>query len=119
MKNILEHIEHIKAQPYHVRKRVTFASAGTITAIIALIWFVGSVSTGAFSLQDNSFVADSGQTVVTADTYVSDESVSGTAAVGASSVLQQSSDSTARIEIVDAMPKPQVQKQAEQTIIPF
>ena len=115
MKTIFEHIEHVKGKPHHIRKRVAFGAAGACTAVVALIWLVGSLGTGAFALKDTSFAqSTSGVTNVT-DSGANDEQLAG---VGAASVVGKKS-APARIEIIDASPSTSSVKKIEQTTIPF
>jgi len=114
MKNVFEHIEHVKGKPHHIRKRFAFAAAGGATALIAFVWMTGSLASGAFAIQGSSFADNSRQpAVVTADTARTNANLAGAAAA-----LPPSSVNTpARIEIVDTATSSK--RQAEQTIIPF
>lgn len=116
MKTFLEHIEHAKTKPHHVRKRITFAIAGGASALIALIWFVGSISAGSFAIQGSSFADSSNGPAITTDGS-SDNSTSGVA--GAAAALQQDANAPAHIEIIDTSPATSSGKRAEQTTIPF
>ena len=121
MKTVFDHIEHIKGKPHHIRKRVAFTAAAGVTALIALVWLVGSVTSGAFAIQGSTF-ADSTQqqpvvttTATGADTGTGDTSGLAGAAAALPSV---STNAPASIEIVDvASATPPAQTQ--QTIIPF
>ncbi len=117
MKTIFDHIERVKGKPHHVRKRVAFASAAAITALVAAVWFVGSVSSGAFSIQGSSFASSVGQGGVVSSSGGT-EGNQGLAGVSAASAISQSPNTPAYIEIVDA-PSATIRKQAEQTTIPF
>lgn len=114
MKTIFEHIEHVKGKPHHVRKRVAFAAAASLTAFIALVWFVGNLSLGVFAIPSNSF-ADSvaRQNALTSDTGTDSPNLAGVAGV-----IPKTSG-PARIEIIDAASSTTGQKKAEQTVIPF
>ena len=123
MKTIFQHIERVKGQPHHIRKQVAFASAATLTVIVALAWFVGSISTGAFAIrEDSSFAPNIGQgdVTTTGDVSGSRPAFSGIAGAGAAAVLPQVDVApAAHIEIIDAAPAAAGQKKAEQTVIPF
>ncbi|KKW44092.1 hypothetical protein A3J11_00245 [Candidatus Kaiserbacteria bacterium RIFCSPLOWO2_02_FULL_55_12] len=112
MKTVFEHIEHVKGKPHHIRKKVAFTAAVVVTAFIALVWLVGSLSLGAFALEGSSFADATEQGKIdvtnTADTT--------SALAGAAAALQKE-DAPARIEIVDTAPPKQ--KKAEPTVIPF
>ncbi|MFA6519899.1 MAG: hypothetical protein WCT41_03725 [Candidatus Paceibacterota bacterium] len=114
MKTIFEHINHVKARPHHIRKQVAFASAAVGTILIALVWLVGSATTGAFSIKGDSFATSAEQE----STVTTGSNASGLAGVGAAAALPDAK-APARIEIIDATPAAGAQKQAEQTTIPF
>lgn len=114
MKTVSQHIEQIKSRPHHVRKRVAFGTAAVITAVIALAWLVGSVSTGVFALKPTSFADSAGQESVV---VVGNENGS-TNLAGVAATLS-SPDAPAHIEIVDTTPPKAQTKKAEPTTIPF
>src|SRR5487761_2651737 len=114
MKNIFEHIEHLKGKPHHIRKRVAFGAAAGVTALIALVWLGGSVSSGAFAIQGSNFAESTGQQpAVTTDTSAG--GTSGLAGAGAA-LPDASANVPAHIEIVDVATATPA-KPAEQTII--
>ncbi|MBU6388685.1 hypothetical protein KGQ72_02345 [Patescibacteria group bacterium] len=110
MKNIFEHIEHIKGKPHHIRKRVAFSIAAGVSGLIAFIWLAGSLSTGAFAITGSSFGGTS--PAVTADTANGNENLAGAAAA------LENPSAPAHIEIIDAASSTRPVKQ-EQTVIPF
>ncbi|MDD2657558.1 MAG: hypothetical protein PHD04_02770 [Candidatus Pacebacteria bacterium] len=112
MKTIFEHIEYVKGQPHHIRKRVVFGLAGGITAIIAFVWLAGSLATGAFAIRGSS----AGAAAAPEANGSSDTSGLAGAAAALPSV---SADAPARIDIIDAAPLTRSNKQAEQTTLPF
>ena len=116
MKNIFEHIEHVKGKPHHVRKRVAFGAAAVCTAVIAFAWLAGSISTGAFALKDTSFAQSTGEDIL--QTVSSDNTNEQLAGVGVASVLERTS-APARIEIIDSASSASSVKKVEQTVIPF
>jgi hypothetical protein len=111
MKTISDHIRHVHTKPHHVRRKITLTVAAIGTGLIAIVWLVGSVSSGVFALKDTSF-ADS---VGTASVQVANGDVNAQLAGAAASLKDD--EGPARIEIVDipqeSSPKP------EQTTIPF
>ena len=115
MKTIFEHIERVKGQPHHIRKRVAFGSAAIGTAVIAFMWLSVSIGTGTFALKDTSFAQNAENNSGTEVPKDNDEQFAG---VGAASVLRENSE-PARIEIIDANPSKPTQNGAERTIIPF
>lgn len=115
MKTVFEHIEHIKGKPHHIRKRVAFGVATGVTALIALVWLVGSLSLGAFALQNNSF-ADAVKQGSIETVGGTNSPTSGVAGVAAA---LQSVNGPARIEIVDTASSTKPAPKAEQTTIPF
>lgn len=115
MKTIFDHIERVKAQPHHIRKQVAFAAAAAGTVFIALVWFTGSLVTGAFSISNGNSFATSASEQNAAQENTADQNLAG---AGAAAILPDA-DAPARIEIIDASSAPVVKKQAEQTTIPF
>ena len=118
MKNIFEHIEQVKGKPHHIRKRVAFTVAAAGTAIVALVWLVGSLSLGAFAIQGNSFAESTGQESVIATDSNNDSFPANGGIAGAAAALP-SANAPARIEIINAASSNSGQKKTERTIIPF
>lgn len=114
MKKIFEHIEKIKGQPHHIRKQIAFGTAGVCTAAIALIWLVGTVSSGTFALKPTSF-ADAVEG--TGTLKVPDGSVSDGLAGAASAI--EDKNAPANIKIIDTASSTRPTKKTEQTVIPF
>ncbi len=114
MKTVFEHIEYVKGQPHHIRKRVAFSAAAGVTALIALTWLGGSFATGAFAIRSGNPSAE--QPTAAAASNDTNNSLAGAAAA----LPPSSGNVPAHIEIVDttAAAAPS-QKQAEQTVIPF
>ena len=115
MKNILEHIEHARSKPHHIRKRITVAVATGGAGLVALIWLVGSFSTNSFALQGNSFADSTGQgsaLVATGNTNSADSGFAGVA-----SAIPGAGE-PAHIEIINTTPT-STQNTSEQTTIPF
>lgn len=114
MKNIFDHIEHIKGKPHHVRKQIAFGTATALSAFIALVWLAGSFATGAFAIQNTSFAADTVQTNTVATTSASgDQGLAGAAAA------VQDASAPAHIEIVDTGTAAPAKSTPTQTILPF
>jgi len=119
MKTIFEHIEHVKGKPHHIRKKVAFTAAIVVTALIALVWFVGSLSLGAFALEGSSFAdaTEQGSFTVESGSEAGLPSKAGLPATAGVAAALEGEDAPARIEIVDTAPPKQ--KKAEPTTIPF
>jgi hypothetical protein len=118
MKTVFEHIKHVKGKPHHIRKRIAFTVAVSVTAFVALVWLVGSFSFGAFAIAGTSFADSAGQgSVVATGNDNGSQNLAG-AAAGISGALSSTSG-PARIEIIDAASTTAGQKKAEQTVIPF
>ena len=114
MKTIFEHIEHVKEKPHHIRKSIAFTAAAGITGLVALVWLVGSLGTGAFAIRGATFAESTGQeSPATAGVGDNFQNVAGAAAV-----LEDGS-TPAYIEIIDSASSTLKAKQAEQTTIPF
>ncbi len=118
MKNIFEHIEKIREKPHHIRKQIVFSSAVVGAVAIALIWIIGSVSTGAFAIRESSFADIGAQGAELQNT--TGNSGSGTAGIAGAAAAISDPSAPAHIEIIDTSPpSASSSKQAEQTIIPF
>lgn len=122
MKTVFEHIEHVKGQPHHVRKRIAFATATFGAALVALVWLVSSIGTGAFAVQGSSFADIRGQGSVEA-TDSANNNDSGTnsanSGIAGAAAALESSSAPARIEIVDTASSTRSVKKTDQTTIPF
>lgn len=114
MKNVFDHIEHIKGKPHHIRKSVAFGIAATITAIIAIAWLTINLASGNFAIQGSSFADSVGQNSVE---VVSGNGGNANVAGVAASVSDTSGP--ARIEIIDANSAVKKSVPIEQTTIPF
>ncbi len=115
MKTISDHIRKVREKPHHIRRRIAFGGAAIGAGIVAFVWLAGSLGTGAFALKDTS-VADStgGATVTTASADVANsQGLAGAAAA------TEDANAPAHIEIVDVATSTVVNKNAEQTTIPF
>jgi hypothetical protein len=115
MKTIFEHIKTVQAKPHHIRKRVAFTTAGAVAGLIAVVWLVGSVSTGVFALKPTSFAQSTEGPAVTV-VGENDTGSAGLAGAAAAPAVQDA-NAPAHIDIVDvaATSSPQ----AQQTTIPF
>lgn len=114
MKTVFDHIDLVKEKPHHIRKRVAFSVAGAGTALIALVWLVGSASLGKFAIAGSSFADSVGQegVIVTNSDGTSKRNLAGAAA-------SLESLAAPHIEIVDTATSSSKKVKAEQTIIPF
>ena len=113
MKTIFEHINRVKSQPHHIRRRVAFSAATVGTAVIALVWLIGSLGTGAFALKSSSFADNTGEATLSENGDSKDLS-------GVAAVLQSAPARTpSRIEIVDSAKPESSSNKTEQTVIPF
>jgi len=118
MKNVFEHIENAKGKPHHIKKRIVFVSAGIGTALVALVWVAGALSTGAFAIRGSNFADSTTQepvVIVGGDTT----GTVGSGLAGAAAALEKNQEAPAHIEIVDTSTSTPQSKQAEQTTIPF
>ena len=124
MKTVFEHLEHVKGKPHHVRKRVAFGAAASLTALVALVWFVGTLSAGVLAIQGSSFAQSAEQeSVAVTGSDSGNQNQNGNLA-GAAAALPagQSSGSAsgpARIEIVTVASSTTGTQQADETTIPF
>jgi hypothetical protein len=116
MKTIFEHIEYVKGQPHHIRKQVTLAVAGGLTALVALVWFFGTLSSGIFAIQGSTFAESTGAepTVVAGTNNSADSGIAGAAAA-----INSDTSAPAHIEIIDSSTSTSPVKKVDQTVIPF
>ncbi|MFA6408383.1 MAG: hypothetical protein WCW36_02880 [Candidatus Paceibacterota bacterium] len=112
MKTFFDHIEHIKGKPRHIRKQIAFGAATFGSAMIALVWFIGSLATGAFAMHSSDFAIPTEQ-----ENTVATKSVTGSGIAGAAAAIQDAK-APVHIEIVDTAASP-AKSQSEQTTIPF
>ncbi len=117
MKTIFEHIEYAKSKPHHIRKRIALTATATITAVIALVWFFGTLSSGAFAIQGSTFAESTGAEPTIATGTESDSNSEGIA--GAAAALPNDANAPAHIEIIDTATSSAATSTAEQTVIPF
>jgi hypothetical protein len=120
MKTVSEHIDTLKQQPHHIRRQVAFGTAAGITGLVALVWLVGSVTTGVFAIQATSFAQSTGaeaNSAASADTVPSTSQLAGAAAAVPSS---NEANTPAHIEIVNtASASAPTSSPDTQTVIPF
>ncbi len=114
MKTIFEHIEYAKKKPHHIRKRIAFTAAAGASALIALVWFVGSLSLGSFAIQGSTFAeSTTGQPSTAPATGGETQNIAGAAAA------LPNANTPAHIEIIDTAASTSAKNTAEQTTIPF
>ena len=116
MKTIFEHIEYAKGKPHHVRKRIAFSVAAGVSGLIALVWLIGGLSSGAFAIQGSTFAESTERSSVTTAGSETDSTAGGIA--GAAAALP-AKNAPARIEIIDSATSSSAKGAAEQTTIPF
>jgi len=112
MKTLTEHIHHVKGQPHHVRRQVTFAVVGGTTIVIALVWFGTKLALGSFALPNTSFADATGKSQLETVPHTSSTGLAGAAAA-------LDAGTPAHIEIVDTASSTKPAPKAEQTTIPF
>jgi hypothetical protein len=115
MKPLSHHLHTVRQQPPHVRKQVTFTLAAGATALIALVWLVASLSTGAWRIEGASFATQSAQQPAATGAGAGSAALLG----GAAAALTASS-SASRLEVVgNAHETPPAPPAAEPTVVPF
>lgn len=113
MKNVFEHIEHIKTKPHHIRKQVAFGVASVGSGLVALVWLGSSLATGAFAIQETSFAESIGKGIATTPGSPAQN------IAGAAAALPVDNDEP-RIEIVNVVATSSAPVQVrEETILPF
>ena len=116
MKSLLDHLDTVKAQPHHVRKRVTLLAAGGITSLIGAIWLGSSLATGAFALPNTSFAQSTGYTV---PVIAASSTTGGNSQLAGAAAALGDSAAPAHIVIIDTATSAPAAVQSEQTTIPF
>ena len=116
MKTLIEHIEHARKKPHHIRKRIVFASAAGVSTLIALVWLVGGLYFGEFAIQGSTFADSTGQGSIMTTNDTSDSADSGIA--GAAAAVSNT-NAPAQIEIINAATSTSGKSATEQTTIPF
>ncbi|MDP2593866.1 MAG: hypothetical protein Q8P36_00795 [bacterium] len=123
MRTISDHIEHVKAQPHHVRERVAFGFAGLMAGIIGIIWLGVSLASGSFAIAGNGFAQATGAAPFTVNGQPAPGDTSGLA--GASAALSPGdaagASAPAYIDVIQdgTSAAPKGAASANQTIIPF
>ena len=46
-------IERLRAKPEHERRRIALATSGTVTGLIAIMWFGAVIASGTLALENN------------------------------------------------------------------
>ncbi len=113
MRRIIHHVNRVKEQPHHIRKKVAFSVAGGATGLVALVWLSASLATNSFAIQGSQFADAVGQEPV--------EKVGpdGSQLAGAAAALSGEDDSP-RIQIVNVTPAASSATTSDdRTIIPF
>ncbi len=97
MRRIIHHVNRVKEQPHHIRKKVAFSVAGGVTGLVALVWLSASLATNSFAIQGSQFADAVGERPV--------EQVGpdGSQLAGAAAALS-GEDNTPRIQIVNVTP---------------
>ena len=116
------HLEHIKGKPYHVRKRIVFGAAMGGTALIALVWFVGTLSAGTFAIHGSSFAqsTEQGNVMVAGNGNGNrNQNLAGTAAFAGGEQNSTGASAPAHIESIDTATSTSNTKQTAATTIPF
>lgn len=111
MKNLTEHIEYVRSQPHHIRRKAALTTAGAISGVIGIIWLTANVATGSFALSNTSF-ADAGGTATVTTVNANGQGLAGVAAATANT-------QTPQIQIVDTSTSTAPTTPSQQTVIPF
>ena len=115
MQKFFDYIEHLKGKPHHVRKQITFSVATGGAALIGLLWFGVSLSSGAYAIKGSNFAQATGAESATVTTTDNTSQLAGAAAAVGTNTAQ-----AAHIEIIDAATtSTAASHQSEQTVIPF
>lgn len=115
MRTIFDHIEHVKGQPHHIRKRVALTAAGGIAAVVGIVWFGASLASGTYAIHGSNFAESTGAESQTGSPVVSETSQ----VAGAAAALNSDTSGPARIVIVDASSTASATPASDQTTIPF
>ena len=124
MRTVFDHIDRIKEQPYHVRERVAFMTAGLITGVIGLGWLGISLSSGAFAIQGDGFAQATGEAPFLVDGRPATGDTTGLAGAAAALPSEGGDSAPAHVDVVPSgLPAPAApasgNPRGNQTIIPF
>lgn len=115
MQKFFEYIEHLKGKPHHVRKQITFSVATGGAALIGLLWFGASLSSGAYAIKGSNFAQATGAETTSVATADNTSQLAGAAAAVGTNKVE-----AAHIEIIDAATtSTAANTRPEQTVIPF
>lgn len=115
MQKFFDYIEHLKGKPHHVRKQITFAAATGGAALIGLVWFGVSLSSGAYAINGSNFAQATG-----AEATVTASAGNTSQLAGAAAAVDTNKTQAAHIEIIDAATtSTAANTRPEQTVIPF
>lgn len=110
MSTLTQHLETLRAKPYHVRRRIAHSTAGLVTALVALVWLTVSLNAGRFAIHETPFRSPNVEAIV--------NGVPGTSAALAGVAAAASEQERASIEIIDAK-LPGAVTAPEPTVISF
>ena len=114
MKSLVHHIEHVRKQPHHVRKRVALTLAGAGAALVGVLWLGISLGTGAFAIHGSNFAESTGAEPSSAG------SPSDTSQLAGAAAAVEPANAAAHIEIIDAATSSALSApRTVQTVIPF
>lgn len=125
MRGIAWHLDNVRGKPHHVRRRVAYLAAGSLTAVIALAWLGLSLATGAFALKGSNFAqmtgAEPADATAGVDAGAGTANANTAAVAGADTAAPASSAGPARVEVIPAASAAQDDPSAQnaQNIIPF
>jgi hypothetical protein len=110
MNTILDYLDRLRAKPRAARRSIAFGVAGTLCALIGVVWLTGSVAAGTYALRAGETPTGSGAGNVSAGG-------NGTLAGAAASL--QPSDQSPQLEVVGSSAASSSAPAAEQTVVPF
>ncbi|HEY4522948.1 MAG TPA: hypothetical protein VJK73_01090 [Candidatus Paceibacterota bacterium] len=97
MRTVGEHLDRVREQPHHIRRRFALGTAGALTALIGIVWLGASLATGTFALKGSNFAEVTGAVLPEESSASQDTAaVDGVAAAAAASTKR----APAHVEVV-------------------
>lgn len=112
--SLLDHLEHLRAKPEHIRKRIAFFTASGVTLAVALLWMVS------FTMSD-TLALDSQGVPTNLSTVNEGTRQDFSTLLGAANAFQSAVEEGPGVEVVETNASSTIEEQTpeERTVIPF
>ena len=121
-KRIIDHVEHLRARPEHVRRRIALATSIGVTSLVALGWVVALTTSGTLALKSDDALAQVPSQVGADLAQTSAETQNNfSGLLGAANAAIEGSSSPADLTIVQTQASSTLDRPdpSTQTVIPF